>query len=215
MKKTMLLLIAVLMTSVFYSATGQKRSYMNTKYYKRSLPKFSFGPKAGVNYATQSCPNIDDYDVHRIPGINLGGYFNYFFTHQFAVQPELLYSVKGSRWRDAYDHMKDVLTYIEIPVLVSYHPVRTFNIHAGPQFGHLISARQKDLETGEISNLRSFYEEYDIGITFGAEAVFPFRLNISLRYFHGLLTVTNDYGYVDPWKNNYFQVSAGYRFSVR
>lgn len=216
MKKLLILLVLIVIMPELFTAGGQSRSYRNTRYYKRSLPKYSFGVRAGLNYASQTCMSDDvDFDVERIIGYNAGGYYSYFFLHNLAVQPEIMISVKGSHWKDAYDDMKDVLTYIELPLLISYYPASTINIHAGPQFGYLVSAIQKDLEMNGNENIRSYYEDYDLGLTFGVEAVFPFRLNIALRMFLGLVPVTNDYGYVDKWKNNYFQVSASYRIGGR
>lgn len=216
MKKLLILLVILMITPELFTASGQSRSYRNTRYYKRSLPEYSFGVRAGLNYASQTCMSDDvDFDVERIIGYSAGGYFSYFILHNLAVQPEMMVSVKGSHWKDAYDDMKDVLTYIELPVLVSYYPASTVNLHAGPQFGYLVHAVQKDLEMDENKSIRSYYEDYDLGITLGIEAVFPFRLNVALRMFLGLVPVTNDYGYVDKWKNNYFQISASYRIGGR
>ncbi len=216
MRKLLILLVILMITPELFIANGQFRSYRNTSYYKRSLPKYSFGVRAGLNYASQTCMTDDvDFDVDRIIGYSAGGNFSYFILHNLAVQPELMVSVKGSHWRDAYEEMKDVLTYIELPLLLSYYPVSTVNLHAGPQFGYLVNAVQKDLETKDNNNIISYFEDYDLGLTFGIEAVFPFRLNVALRMFLGLVPVTNDFGYVDKWKNNYIQVSASYRIGGR
>lgn len=216
MKRLSFLLIIIIIGPLFSSLNGQSRSHLKSRYYKRSLPKYGFGVKAGANYASQTCVNKDvNYDVKGIFGINAGGYFCYFPVNTVAVQPELMVSVKGAHWKDAYDEMKDVLTYVELPLLVRYQPVRIFNVHAGPQFGFLVNADQKDFKTGEKTSIKSFYNDFDLGATCGVEVNLPFGLNLTLRYYLGLIAVTNEYGYIDPWKNNYLQLSAGFRISGR
>jgi hypothetical protein len=186
------------------------------------ISKFSFsfaqsntglGIKGGINIATQTTTgegeNVYTENLLRYHG---GVYFNIFFLDKLAFQPELMVSGKGSKWNDPSYDTSDLLTYIDLPLLIRYQPIKLINIHAGPQFGYLISAKQDPLDGSEKIDIKDWYNNFDIGLAFGAEANLPFRVNITVRYILGISTVTNEEEYIDPWKNNYFQVSLGYRF---
>jgi hypothetical protein len=188
-----------------------------TRYnYKKTPPKLGYGIKAGVNVAGQSSSTGDiNIDVKNILGINAGGYCNFFLFNFLGVQAEILISGKGAHWKDFYDNKKDLITYIDIPLLVKYQPARFINIHAGVQAGFRVKASQKDLETGSKVDIRDFYNFSDYGLVGGVEANLPNKINLSVRYIYGLTPATTDVQYVDPWKNNVIQCSVGYRFSGR
>jgi len=124
-------------------------------------------------------------------------------------------SGKGSHWQDNYDNEKDIVTYIDLPILLRYQPLNFLNIHAGPQIGLMLNAKQKDMETGIKININDYYQNFDYGFVFGAEANLPNNLNLTLRYIMGLFSATTDIMYVDPWKNNLIQISLGYRITGR
>lgn len=179
-------------------------------------PKLGYGIKGGINVADQSTTgeglNVNVKNIMRFHG---GAYLNYFLLDNIAIQPELLLSGKGSKWDDPYTDTKDLLTYIDVPILIRYQPVKLLNIHAGPQFGYMISAFQDDLSGDEKTDIKDWYNNMDIGIVAGAEANLPFRINVTVRYILGLTEATNDVEYIEPWKNNFIQVSVGYRIKGR
>ncbi len=193
-------------------ALGQPSRYN----YRKSQPKFGYGVKAGVNIASQSTTGNDAaIEVKMIPRINAGGYCNYFVNKYLGIQAELLASGKGAHWKDYYDDMKDLLTYVDIPLIIKYQPVGFVNIHLGVQAGLRVLAKQKDLKTGIKSDIKDYYNFTDYSLTGGVEANLPNKINLTLRYVYGLTPATNDVQYVDPWKNNLIQFSVGYRFSGR
>ncbi len=210
MKRITILLAIILTTLNILVVEGQSR------YYRKKQPKLGYGIKAGVNYAGQSTTNkAAEYNTTNILGINAGGYVNYFLLRPFAVQAELMVSGKGSHWQDNYDNEKDIVTYIDLPILLRYQPLNFLNIHAGPQIGLMLNAKQKDMETGIKININDYYQNFDYGFVFGAEANLPNNLNLTLRYIMGLFSATTDIMYVDPWKNNLIQISLGYRITGR
>jgi hypothetical protein len=186
------------------------------KRFKKSQPKFGAGVKAGLNYATQftnSKPN--NVDFKSIIGINAGAYCNYFLLDFLAIQPELMVSGKGSRWKNQFYDAKYNLTYFDLPILIKYQPVELFNIHAGPQLSYLVSAKQTDLVNNQKTNVMDSYYKFDLGLVFGVEANLPFKINLTLRYVLGLNTATTGAQYTETWKNKYFQASLGYRILGR
>lgn len=203
------LLFTIIGTSI---TCGQGNRYN----YRKKGPKFGYGIKAGVNVASQSSSGENmDIDVKNILGINAGGYCNYFLTDYLAVQTELLLSGKGAHWVDYYDDMKDRVTYIDIPFLIKYQPAMFINLHAGVQVGFRMAATQKDMETRTRTDIRNYYNFSESGILAGVEANLPNRINIAARVVFGLTSATTNYEYINPWKNNLIQLTAGYRFSGR
>jgi hypothetical protein len=187
-----------------------------SKYYRRTEPRFGYGVKGGAGISGQTTSNKDaGYKVKNILSFNAGGYCNYFFYKFLAIQPELKVAQRGSHWEDAYDNMQDVVTYLDLPLLVRYQPRRYFNVHAGPQVSYRLRATQKDLTTGIKSDIGNYYRPFDYGVTAGLEANLPDKINLTIRYTLGLLPATTDFKYVDPWYNNSLEFSIGYRLKGR
>jgi hypothetical protein len=176
-------------------------------------PRFGAGIKGGLNLATQTTTGTGEgVAVRQLFGFNAGVYGNLFIFDFLGLQPELMVSTRGSDWDDPYYNVKDLLTYIDLPLLVKYQPVRYVNIHAGPQFGYLLAAKQEDKDDGTITDIKDWYNMLDVGFAFGAEANLPFRINFTVRYVLGLVSATNDVEYIEPWRNNFLQFSLGYSF---
>lgn len=193
-------LIAALSVSVLFSATVTAQ------------PDFGAGVKGGINLATQSTTGDgENVAVRQLIGYNAGVYGNVFITDFLGIQAELLAVSRGSDWDDPYYNVKDLLTYIDLPLLIKFQPVKYANIHVGPQFGYLLAAKQEDKDDGDVRDIMEWYNPLDVGLAFGAEANLPFRVNFTVRYVVGLVSATNDVEYIDPWRNNFLQFSLGYR----
>lgn len=174
--------------------------------------KFGFGAKAGINISDQfTSATGENVNVKSILRFNGGLYCNYKFLDKVAIQPELLFSGKGSDWNDPDYDVKDLLTYIDIPVLIKYQVIKLLGVHAGPQFGYLLSAVQKNNENGETENIDDYYKKPDLGLVLGIEANLPYRINVTARYVLGLIGNTTDVEYYEPWLNRFFQFSVGFR----
>ena len=175
-------------------------------------PQMGAGVKGGINLATQSTTGSGEgVAVRQLLVFNAGVYGNLFILDFLAVQPELMVSTRGSDWDDPYYNVKDLLTYIDLPLLIKFQPIKYANIHVGPQFGYLLAAKQEDKDNGEIIDIKYLYNALDLGLVLGAEANLPFRINFTVRYVIGLVSATNDVEYIDPWRNNFLQFSLGYR----
>lgn len=179
-----------------------------------STAQFQFGAgiKGGLNLATQSTTGEGaGVSVRQLIGYNGGVYGNIFLTDMFGLQAELAVCSRGSDWDDVYYNVKDKLTYLDLPLLFKFQPIKYANIHLGPQFGYLLSAKQEDKDDGDITDIRDWYNSLDVGLAFGAEANLPYRINFTARYVIGLVSATNDEEYIDPWRNNFLQFSLGFR----
>lgn len=170
------------------------------------------GVKGGINIAYQTTTGeSENVYVENLLRYHAGVYLNYFFLKNLAVQPELQVSGKGSTWNDPAYNTRDMLTYIDLPILIRYQALKILNIHAGPQFGYMLSAFQKDMDSEEKTNIKDYYKDFDLGLAVGAEANLPFRINLTVRYVMGLVPTTTEAEYWEPWTNHFLQFSVGYR----
>jgi len=228
MKKLVFLLLLISLLFTFSSVNAQSRQFKkqhpelctygnaSSRHFKKSQPELGAGVKAGLNYSSQYTNNTpNNVDFKSIIGINAGAYCNYFFLDFLAIQPELMVSGKGSHWKNEYSEAKDNLTYIDLPILIRYQPVALINIHAGPQLGYLVSAKQTDLSNDQKTNVMDYYYKFDLGLAFGVEANLPSKVNVTIRYVLGLSTATTGAQYTETWNNKYFQISLGYRILGR
>lgn len=109
-----------------------------------------FGLLAGVGFANMSGDDLDGVSTSTRTGFVGGFYFALPIAARMAIEPEVLYSMKGTKFDDFnFDLNND---YIEIPVLFKYN----FNdaggpyLLAGPAVGFSISCNETDGDT-EIS----------------------------------------------------------------
>jgi len=202
------ILVLVLISFILSCSNAEAQS----KYKRKLQPQYGLGIRAGLNYSSQSTSGGSaTVDVQSIIGYNVGVYVNYFLLDVIAIQPELSLNRKGVHWHDQYYDANDILTYIDLPVFIKYQPVSILNIHAGPEFGYRLAATQKNLDTKLNTNIREYYKNFDLGVAFGIEATLPVNIDITIRYVLGLTPVTLSTQYDQPWKNNFFQISAAYR----
>ena len=213
MKKILTASLVTFLLAHFSIVDGQ------TMYNRSFMPKYGFGFKAGVNYATQYTPeNEGAFESMRIFGFNAGGYYHYFFNRILGVQVEISGSGKGSHWKEnfyAQDEKKDLLTYIDVPLLVRYQPHPRFNAHIGPQISILARAMQYDYDTRIKADVSDFYKMVDAGIVAGVEANLKNHVNLTLRYCHSLVSAYKTGGYNFDSYNSYLQLTAGYRIEKK
>jgi len=130
----------------------------------------NLGIKGGLNM--YNIHNDDNTSYDQITGYNFGLLGHIHINSQWAVQPELVYSLQGAK------NLK--LGYINVPVLLQYMFDNGFRIQAGPQVGFLVSADNKD-----------DYNSIDFALSVGVSYVVPSTgFGIDLRYNHGLSDIT-------------------------
>lgn len=163
----------------------------------------SGGLKAGVNFSNQVYSG-DGFSASADgrTGFHVGGYLNLGFSENFSLQPELIYNSVGSKIGDTAFKTD----YLSIPVMLKYNPVAIFNVHAGPQFGLLMSAKSGD------EDVKDALKGLDLGLGFGAGVDLPMGLGVTARYILGLSNIGEDEGMGDATvKNTAFQLSVSYK----
>ena len=159
------------------------------------------GLKAGLNLANFTGSDKPS-DVKMRTAFAFGGFLTYSFTDLFAIQPELLYSMKGAKEKVVDQgitvDITEKLSYLEIPVLFKVKLVGapTFkpNFYVGPGIGFLLSAKEKG-ESGGISvdvDIKDQLKSTDIGLIGGVGADIPMSagtITFDIRYEAGLTKV--------------------------
>ena len=173
------------------------------------------GAKGGLNIAKAYGDDVPD-DADWAYGFIGGGFFNYMFAEMFAVQPELLYAMKGWKVTAADETEVDVkLNYIEIPVLLKVMiPTEGMidpSIFAGPSIGFLMTAEADDVDIKD--NLKST----DFGLVVGAGIDYMLQegkgaIMLDARYSLGLTTVDDTADEADV-KNHGIAVMVGYGYA--
>ncbi len=171
----------------------------------------SVGVKAGLNLANLG-GDVEDTDMR--PSFHVGGYLNYALSEALSLQPELLFNSVGAK--SSYDDPDFgsvdetiKLSYISIPVNLQYS-FGVVNIHTGPQFSFLLSAKDEyeaDGASDEV-DIKDSMKGLDLGWGIGLGANFG-KLNATARYTLGLSNIA-DSDDADI-KNNVIQISLGYR----
>ena len=138
---------------------------------------------------------------------HFGGYVNIGLSEALAFQPELLYNSVGAKMEeDIALH----LNYISLPLNMMYS-FGNFNVHAGPQFGFLMSAKAKADIEGESAevDMKEYFKSTDLGVNLGIGASFG-KLNAAARYTMGITKIWDSEDDIDA-KNGVIQISLGYK----
>lgn len=192
------------------------------------------GLKAGI-VRSKACFTRDlPYTfVESLNAFSVGSFLSFFFIkNQFGIQPEINYSVKGF---DIVEEdigqeisSKYKISYIEIPVLISYRfPLRGRlkpGLVFGPYFGfaHKVREVQTIFGNTEKRELDDNLKKTDVGLVFGGNVRYQFgkiNLMLSARYSLGLtniskniMEVSYDFRENDTIKNRAFTISLGVAF---
>ena len=209
MKKN-LLSAAIFLTAISYA--------QNVKY----------GAKLGLNISNFSG---DVENSKSLIGAQIGGFAEISISDKFAIQPELLFSMQGAKSEYSESNVdyslseesKSKLNYLNVPVLAKYYVADKFALLAGPQFGFLISAKEKydfsetsmgTTDSGSDSiDTKDFYKSLALSFNIGASYSVTEKIFVDARYNLGLSSLAKEFqGDKIDIKNNVIQVSLGYKF---
>jgi hypothetical protein len=163
-----------------------------------------FGLKAGVNYSNTYIPQITRPD--RILGLAAGAFAQVSLSADglWRLQPELLYSAKGSERQFNLGTFRDRLHYLELPVLAQRH-AGGWVVEVGPQLSYLLAGRL-DSFNGPTSDLRR-YNRLVVGAVAGVGYQLPMGLGVTLRYANDLSR-----SFQGGERNTLYQLQLGYVF---
>ncbi|WP_276481953.1 porin family protein [Paraflavitalea pollutisoli] len=169
---------------------------------------FHIGAKAGANiFKVDGKSFKEEYKF----GYNLGAFAEINFNEKWGIQPELLWSQTNYRTGDQFSDLypggkEDVegkLNYINIPLLLTFRPVKILSLQAGPQFG-IMTSQDKDL----LGETKEAFKSGDFSMLGGAQLNLG-GLRAGARYVIGLSNI-NDIDNKDKWKNQGWQIYLGF-----
>lgn len=155
------------------------------------------GVKGGLNVSNLYIDDIDDENARY--GFNVGVYGQIFSTDVFAIQPELLFSTKGTRAE--YDGIVDQtvkynLSYLDLPVLAVFKLGKAAEIHVGPYASYLLDANisySGDLANGDEEVDKDNLKSFDYGLVGGFGLNFG-MVQVGARYNYGLVKIADSDG---------------------
>lgn len=201
----------------------------------------SFGPRVGVNLATQKGVGGDNKDaredfnetVKSNTGLQAGVVLNLAVNDLLSFQPELLFSQKGFKVEESDGGVNMELvrkaSYLEVPVLAKF----TFGSEAlrgfatmGPYAGYWLGGNESfRVNSTEINEDVDFdnedYNRLDVGGSFGVGMAYQLgagALNLDVRYSLGLSDVnkydSNGRDGEPKLTNRVFGISLAYLFGA-
>ena len=189
-----------------YPSRSRNYGYDDDYYTPRNSTHF--GIKSGLNLAGTS----GEEDKYK-EGIH-GGIFGEFRFDNFAVQPELLFSMQGAKGTVAGYNAKVNLNYLNIPVMAKFYVSEGFSLEVGPQLGILLSAKVVAGVDGSSASvdIKEGFKDVDCSLASGASYQLPeLPLGFYMRYSLGLTDIiANNKG--DAVKNSVFQLGAFVKF---
>jgi hypothetical protein len=156
-----------------------------------------FGVKGGINLSNLYVDQVNDEKAKV--GLHAGLWMKAPVSEHFAIQPELLWSSKGTRIGSYQNipftqdgQVRFNLNYLELPVLASL-TLGPVSIQAGPYVAYLFNANVKnlkeDLTTGSSVELdRKDFNSTDFGLA-GGLALDIKGFQLGARYNYGLREV--------------------------
>ena len=190
------------------------------------------GLKIGASSAKLHGDDVEDLtdflgeDQKSRIGLCAGGFITFNITEMFAIQPEVLYTMKGSKYEEEiFGETLKVwikLDYLEIPVLVKIMVPTPGGVKpclfAGPVLAMKLSGKVK-FEYGADSKEEDIEEDMkstDFGLVIGAGVDIGFgapgmgKITLDIRYSLGLSTIS-DFEDEDI-KNGVFSLMVGFSF---
>jgi hypothetical protein len=176
-----------------------------------SVAQVSFGVKGGLNANYVTFRFQGERQTSSGLDFHLGGYVNIPLNKKFSFRPELQFSRRGN------DYYK--LDYIELPLLLSYSPIKFMEIELGTNVGYLLSKNATFFSLNDFNRL-------DVGLTSGLRFNLPKGFFIASRYYYGFSSFlsgsyralnSNDPLITNSGDNNFYyynrtiQLSIGYK----
>jgi hypothetical protein len=153
-----------------------------------------FGVKGGFNMSNFLSDDDEATDENILYGFNAGVYATLPISNFVAIQPEVLFTTRGSELEYDTDlgsgNTKFKLNYIEVPLLVRVNITKNFNLQAGGYASYLVSSKvtgdgaidfEEEIDTDDLN-------KFDAGIVAGVGVDFS-PISIGVRYNYGLTTI--------------------------
>jgi hypothetical protein len=180
-------------------AAGLAVSLLSVNANAQDFPTSGFGIKGGVNFSNYYSGDVTDKNPRT--GFNAGIYGRFVINEGIAIQPELLYTTRGTT--GTYNNFVTgggkatfKTDYIQLPVLLSVNILPFLNIHAGPYAAYLVSVKTTNGNENNVFNFednvnKDNFQAFDFGVS-GGIGVDVQKFHAGARYDYGLQKVGKD-----------------------
>lgn len=175
--------------------------------------QITYGVKAGVNLADVSFSGGTDVPSSRRVGPFAGAFATVPLWERISVQPEAIYTVKGTSLEVADLESDYIVDYLEVPVLARYRVTQRVHVFAGPSMAFRLRARNRfefDGSTEEI-DVAGDVERFDLAAVGGVGVEFG-RWLLDGRMTYGLSDTDADTSDEVTIRNRAFSIAMGFRF---
>jgi hypothetical protein len=159
------------------------------------------GVKAGVNFNSLSASNSIGADLYKSStAFHLGFFGQFRLKEKIYLITELQFSQRGATINDPQNSNTRInLNYIDLPILISYQPIKKINIDLGPNVSFKTSAVATSGST--TNNVDFIYDKsVDFGISTGLRFNMSDKVSFIGRYYYGLSPV-EEASYADANNN--------------
>lgn len=172
--------------------------------------QIQLGAKAGANFSTLVGTDAGGADTKV--GFQGGLLVAIPLPSAFHLQPEVNYSIQGSKTTESGANYNLTQNYLNVPVLVKYNHKSGFFAETGPQIGFLVSAKLDG--GGKSFDIKGDYKPIDLSWAFGiGYLVKSIDAGIDVRYNLGLNNnVAGSYSLGGTIRNSVIQVGIFYMF---
>ena len=165
-----------------------------------------FGVKGGLNMAKFTNENSTEFEFK--PSFHVGVLAHIHLNKSIAIQPELVFSGEGSKYKTNNTDFRNNLNYINLPVLFQLMTDNGFRFETGPQVGVLVSAKSKTGST--TTDVKENFKSAAFAWAFGVGYITKSKFGFDLRYNLGLSDVTTSAQ--SNFKNSVIQAGVFYQF---
>lgn len=207
-------IMALTTTCLVYSFTSYAQE---TQTEMESSTSAKYGIKGGVNFTNLYVDDVDDENAKV--GFNAGFFAKLPVAGWFSVQPEVIYSSKGSKI--SYNNpllgtgeYRYNLGYVEVPVLGVFNVTENLSLHAGVYGAYLVNSDIEDVDdNGTVTQIADLdedsFERFDFGLAGGVGFDID-NFSLGIRYNYGLREI----GKEGNFSNTVLQNSKNSAFSV-
>lgn len=200
MKKSLLIILTIIAS---HSINAQLITFKDVGYGYLYL-----GPKAGMHGSWVSNVKPSGSNTKILLGHQFGIVGKIGITEKLAIQPELLFTRKGSKHQSTGAETKSIANYIGIPILakISVIKIGDLMLHgSGGVYSNITTSVVTKSTFGDHQHeekvSKSEYKTVDFGFSFGGGVTYDMG--------HGLLVgeLTIEHGFVDMYENSYVSES--------
>ena len=178
---------------------------------KTQAQGFHLGIKAGANLFKVDGQAFSQGFQY---GYAVGAFSEIYFTPNLGIQPEVMFNQTNYRTASSFSQVYQVsgfddisgkLNYLSIPLLLNFRPIPFLSLLVGPQFGILLNPDEH-----LVNNAQQAFKTGDVSLIGGAQLNLA-ALKLGARYVVGLNNINNIQSSDVNWKNQGWQVYAGFR----